>query len=156
MMPTSVCWVWLCVEPSAFILGENFSKRAVKLGSYLSAIFCHAWPRVCVCVCVCLCVHADIHFLCHMHFVEPRWFSPMPEKADPPFSAAENTEYQVISAASVGPWNLPSLAAGLSSLVWYVGWPSWVREMFIPARNDGLVLRDVSSTQKRVSLPRSY
>lgn len=51
MMPISACWVWLCVaEPSAFILGEDFSKRAVKPGPYLRATFGHAWPRVCVCV----------------------------------------------------------------------------------------------------------
>ena len=132
MMPISASWVWLCVvEPSAFILGENFTKRAVEPGSYLSATFCHAWPRVCACAC------ADTPLLCLMHFWQSHWFLPMPEKADPPFSAAENPEQQAISAASVGSWNLLSLAAGLRSPVWYLaGHPESERRSLQPGTMD--------------------
>ena len=67
-----------------------------------SVMLGHVCLCVYMCVCVCVCMRADIPFLCFVHFLQSHLFLPMPERAEPPFPAAENTEQQAISAASVG------------------------------------------------------
>lgn len=127
------------IYPSALTLEENFNKRALKPKPYPStAVYC-AWPLT---VCV-----LTYPLLCTVPFLQSHWLSPTPESSEPPLSAAENTQRQVVSAclsqvlksAIPGSWGSSSHLICRQTTV--SGWPCRVREKFTPAMNDRLFRR---------------